>query len=58
MEDVVFRAILSILWPTGILYGHLVHFVGHLVYFFPFWYVVPKKFWQPWILQNFSEGKK
>jgi hypothetical protein len=21
---------------------------GHLVYFLPFWYVVPRKIWQPW----------
>jgi hypothetical protein len=23
-------------------------FCGNLVYFFPFWYVVPRKIWQPW----------
>jgi hypothetical protein len=28
-------------------YGHLVHFVVILVYFFLFWYVVPRKIWQP-----------
>jgi hypothetical protein len=44
-------------------YGHLVHFTvfcyilwtfgmvrGNLVYFFPFWYFVPRKIWQPWRL--------
>jgi hypothetical protein len=44
----------------GIVYGHLVHFKvfcyifwtfsivrGNLVYFFPFWYFVPRKIWQP-----------
>jgi hypothetical protein len=44
----------------GIFYGHLVHFRvfcyilwtfgiirGNLVYFFPFWYFVPRKIWQP-----------
>jgi hypothetical protein len=44
----------------GIFYGHLVHFMvfgyilwtfgkvcGNLVYFFPFWYFVPRKIWQP-----------
>jgi hypothetical protein len=45
----------------GILYGHLVNFTnvwyialpfgifyGYLVYvFFPFWYFVPRKIWQP-----------
>jgi hypothetical protein len=46
---------------VGIFYGHLVYFAGiwqillpfgkvccHLVYFFPFWYVLPRKIWQPW----------
>jgi hypothetical protein len=62
MDDVgIFLAIWSILWSFGIVYGHLVYFMiiwnvvwpfglfyGHLVYlFFPFWYVVPKKIWQP-----------
>jgi hypothetical protein len=28
-----------------ILCGHI--FYGHLVCLFPFWYVVPRKFWQP-----------
>jgi hypothetical protein len=23
-------------------------FCGHLVYIFPFWYVLPSKIWQPW----------
>jgi hypothetical protein len=43
----------------GIFYGHLVHFKvfgyifwtfgtvgGNLVYFFPFWYFVPRQIWQ------------
>jgi hypothetical protein len=47
---------------VGIFYGHLVHFTvfcyvlwtfvivcGNLVYFFPFWYFVPRKIWQPWV---------
>jgi hypothetical protein len=38
----IFGAILSILRPLGIFYGHLVHFV--LI-----WYVVPVKIWQPWL---------
>jgi hypothetical protein len=37
---VYFTAILTILWPFGI-------FCGHLVNFSPFWYVVPRKIWQP-----------
>jgi hypothetical protein len=45
----------------GIFYDHLVYFTaignillpfsifcGHLVYFSPFWYFVPRKIWQPW----------
>jgi hypothetical protein len=44
-----------ILWPFGIFYGHLVYFVAIwcilLLFgiFFPFWYVVPRKIWQPWL---------
>jgi hypothetical protein len=37
----LFTAICYILWPIGI-------FHGYLVYFFPFWYIVPRKIWQPW----------
>jgi hypothetical protein len=38
----------------GKLYGHLVNFVAiwYILWlfgtFFPFWYVVPTKIWQPW----------
>jgi hypothetical protein len=45
----------------GIFYRHLVHFTAfcsilwtfgivrvNLVYFFPFWYLEPRKIWQPW----------
>jgi hypothetical protein len=39
-----FMAIWSILPPLGIVCGHLVYFG----IFFPFWYVVPRKIWQPW----------
>jgi hypothetical protein len=40
-------------WPLGPIYGHLVYFVAiwYLVWligiFFPFWYVVQRKIWQP-----------
>jgi hypothetical protein len=41
-------------WTFGIFYGHLVCFTVILVYFIillvffrPFWYVVPRKIWQP-----------
>jgi hypothetical protein len=40
-------AVLSILWPNGIFYGHLVHFVVIWYSFPPFWYVVPKKSGNP-----------
>jgi hypothetical protein len=33
--------------PFGIFYGHLVNFVVFLVYFYPFWYIVLWKIWQP-----------
>jgi hypothetical protein len=33
-------AIWDILWPFGT-------FCIHLVHFFPFWYHVPRKIWQP-----------
>jgi hypothetical protein len=37
------------LWPFGTFYGYL-------VYFSPFWYVVPRRIWQPWsrICKSFS----
>jgi hypothetical protein len=31
---------------VGIFYGHLIYFVV-IWYFSPFWYVVPRKIWQP-----------
>jgi hypothetical protein len=64
-EDVgICMAILSILRPNCIVYCHLVYFVviwyifSILAYFttffgifFPFWYFVPRKIWQPWTLE-------
>jgi hypothetical protein len=38
--SVNFVAIWSILWPFVIFYGYL-------VWFFSFWYVAPRKIWQP-----------
>jgi hypothetical protein len=38
---VYFTAISYILWPFGI-------FCGCCAIFFQFWYVVPRKIWQPW----------
>jgi hypothetical protein len=45
-----------ILWPFGQFLGHIPSIFlqpfgisyGHLLYTFPFWYVVPRKIWQPW----------
>jgi hypothetical protein len=37
-----FTAKWYILWPFGIFYGHLVHFVGH------------RKIWQPWRRPTFG----
>jgi hypothetical protein len=31
---------------------------GHLAYFFPFWYFVPRKIWQPWHLGREEQNKK
>jgi hypothetical protein len=40
-DDLIyFAAIGNIIWPFGILWGHLVHFPT-------FWYLVPRKIWQP-----------
>jgi hypothetical protein len=47
-------SILYILWRLGIFYGNL-------VYFPRFWYIVPRKIWQPWLskkpdeIRNFVE---
>jgi hypothetical protein len=38
-------------WTFGLPYCHFIFFVAILVpfgIFFPFWYVVPRKIWQPW----------
>jgi hypothetical protein len=37
---VYFTAIVNVLWPFGI-------FCGHLAYFSQFWYLIPRKIWQP-----------
>jgi hypothetical protein len=39
-------AIWSISQLLGIFCGHLVYCM--ILWFFPFWYVVPRKIWQPW----------
>jgi hypothetical protein len=43
MEDVYFIAIWNILRSFALFCG----FYRHLVYFTPFWYVVPREIWQP-----------
>jgi hypothetical protein len=58
MEEVgIFIDILSILRPIGIFYGPLVIFCGNLVYFYPFWYVVPWKIWQHWLIRQLEPCK-
>jgi hypothetical protein len=64
-----FIIIVSVLQPNGIFYGHLVHLVviwyifPVLVYFsrfgifFPFWYIVPRKIWQPRSQPRFTQQK-
>jgi hypothetical protein len=48
MEDVcIFMNNWSILLTFCISYGHFVYFVVFDIYFFQFWYVVPRKIWQP-----------
>jgi hypothetical protein len=43
-----------ILWPFGILHDHLVYVMAiwytlhSFGIFFPFWFIVPRKIWQPW----------
>jgi hypothetical protein len=41
-------AIWSTLWHFRIFFIPFGIFYDYLVYFFPFWYVVPRKIWQPW----------
>jgi hypothetical protein len=43
-----------ILGKFGIFYGHSVHLVVICYIFPPFWYIAPRKIWQPfnWVRQN------
>jgi hypothetical protein len=43
-----FIALWNYLWPFGTFYWQFGMFSSHLVYFSQFWYVVPRKIWQPW----------
>jgi hypothetical protein len=43
--------------PFGIFYGTLVHF-GNLVYFSRFWYIEPRKIWQPWCSSRETKRNK
>jgi hypothetical protein len=45
---VLFMDIWFIVQPFVIFHEHLVYFVV-IWYIFPFWYVVPRKIWQPWL---------
>jgi hypothetical protein len=33
-------------------------FCGNLVHFYPFWYIVPRKIWQPWSVENFPRSER
>jgi hypothetical protein len=45
---VCFMGTWSILRSFVVFYGHLFGTArGNLAYFFPFWYFVPRKIWQP-----------
>jgi hypothetical protein len=46
----------SILWPFGIFCGLWVYFI--VIWFFPFWHVVPRKIWQPCAPPQISEPNK
>jgi hypothetical protein len=48
---VKFMAIWSILLPFRI-------FCGHFGIFYPFWYVAPRKIWQPWLIRLFRQHPK
>jgi hypothetical protein len=51
-----------ILWPFGPFYCHFVYFIAILYilwsfwYIFPFWYVVARKIWQPYIKHHSFYG--
>jgi hypothetical protein len=46
----------NILWPFGLFYCHLVYCeaIWYILWLFgvfsQFWYIVPRKIWQPWSL--------
>jgi hypothetical protein len=50
----------NLLWPFGILCGHLLYSVAvwyissHLVIFLPCWYLASRKFWQPWLPRTWA----
>jgi hypothetical protein len=43
----IWSTYLTVIWYIMRLFGI---FHGKLLYFFPFWYVVPRKIWQPWLV--------
>jgi hypothetical protein len=55
-----------ILWPFGQFSRHLLYFMAiwyalwSFAIFSPFWYVAPRKIWQPWSksVQNLNNNKK
>jgi hypothetical protein len=56
---VYFMLIWYILLPFGTFCGHLVCFIyGLFGIFSPFWYVAPRKIWQPWCHVRANTGVK
>jgi hypothetical protein len=53
----IFHDLLALLWPVGKFHGRLVYFVAPDV-FSPFWYVVPRKIWQPCKLKDANASKQ
>jgi hypothetical protein len=53
---------------VSVFYGHLLYFVaicyilwpfcGNLVYISPFWYIEPRKIWQPWCARRHDQLKQ
>jgi hypothetical protein len=67
-ENTLNGKILTLLWPIGILCGHLLYFMATWYILLsspilsPFWYIVSRTIWQPWtlscILANFSQTRQ
>jgi hypothetical protein len=53
MEKVgIFLAIWNFLLPFGKFYGHLARLGSFGILYSPFWYIIPRKIWQPWCVHR------